>query len=160
MYQIVVKDQTPNNPDDDLLFELARRRGGKVSDDTVDAAPFTDADINNGSVQIDITGDFLWGINPTRSPCPPGRYWWSLNSLNEADMDHMMTYFVEGLPDTLPGEAVWLLFWEDLTYADPSDQDYNDFVIEVRAIPEPGTFLFVAAGLAGLAASRRRHSRS
>ena len=62
---------------------------------------------------------------------------------------------VEGLPDA-NGATVWLLFWEDLP--DTGDADYNDFVIELRAIPEPSTLLLVAAGLAGLALSRRRRN--
>jgi len=56
------------------------------------------------------------------------------------------------------GEAVWLLFWEDLPSA--GDADYNDFVVELRAIPEPSAFLLVGGGLTALAAIRRRRSKA
>ena len=67
----------------------------------------------------------------------------------------MVTYFVEGL--TGVDETVWLLFWEDQPCG--GDEDFNDFVVEVRAIPEPGTMLLVGAGLTALAAFRSRRPR-
>ena len=73
-------------------------------------------------------------------------------SLNEnGGMDHLITFFVDGA--AVNGERVWLLFWEDL----PStgwDQDYQDFVVEVRAVPEPMTICLF--GLGGLALLKKR----
>ena len=110
----------------------------------------TDADIGGLPVEIMVTGDFLWGMKPN------GYEWWSLQSLNDDGYDdHMVTYFVDGLPDAAPGEAVWLLLWEDLPCSG-CDMDFNDFGVEVRAIPEPSAFLLVGGGLTGLAAFRRR----
>ncbi len=97
-------------------------------------------------VEIDITGDFLWGIRPN------GSEWWSRMSLNsDGGSDHLVTYLMDGVGE--PGEKVWLLFWEDL----PSsgwDQDYQDFVVEIRAVPEPMTMCLF--GLGGLALLRKR----
>jgi hypothetical protein len=108
----------------------------------------TEADIGGPSVEIEITGDFLWGIKPN------GDEWWSRIDVNSDTTDHLMTYFVEGLSDLAMNERAWLLFWEDLPSA--GDGDYNDFVIELRAIPEPGTLLLVGVGLAALAVFRNR----
>ncbi|MHC5060793.1 MAG: PEP-CTERM sorting domain-containing protein [Planctomycetota bacterium] len=99
--------------------------------------------------EIEITGDFLFGIQPN------GSQWWSKMSLNSDNAsDHLLTYFMQGLGE--PGERVWLLFWEDLPY--PGwDQDYQDFVVEIRAaapVPEPATLCLV--GLGGLALLGKR----
>lgn len=97
-------------------------------------------------VEIEIAGDFLWGIRPNEDE------WWSKMSLNkDGGSDHLITFYVDGANKN--GERVWLLFWEDL----PSpgwDQDYQDFVIEVRAVPEPMTICLF--GLGGLALLRKR----
>ena len=98
-------------------------------------------------VEIDIEGDFLWGIRPNSDE------WWSKMSLNEdGGSDHLITFFVEGA--SAEDESVWLLFWEDLP-SSSWDQDYQDFVIEIRAtVPEPTTICLF--GLGGLALLRKR----
>ncbi|MFQ5430293.1 MAG: PEP-CTERM sorting domain-containing protein [Phycisphaerae bacterium] len=105
----------------------------------------TDADIGGAPVNLMVTGDFLWGINPG-SP----DMWWSLESNNSDNADHLLTYQIDGLGVS---ETVWLLFWEDQPFG-ASDLDYNDFVIELRAIPEPATLLLLSLG--GLLVARRR----
>lgn len=98
------------------------------------------------TVEIDIDGDFLWGIQPNSDE------WWSKMSHNEdGGMDHLISFFIDGA--SLEDESVWLLFWEDL----PSsgwDQDYQDFVVEIRATPEPTTICLF--GLGSLALLRKR----
>jgi hypothetical protein len=108
--------------------------------------------IGGPPVDVMITGDFLWGIEPN------GDTWWSNIGENSDATDHLMTYLVEGLSDLPMNEKVWLLFWEDLPNA--GDADYNDFVIELQAIPEPGTLLLVGAGLLALGAFRNRRPRA
>jgi hypothetical protein len=107
----------------------------------------THDDVSLGTVvPISISGDFLWGTKPN------GDEYWSKDSYNDDELDHMVTYKVEGLETDW---TVWLLFWEDLTGSYPSsDRDFNDFVIEVRAIPEPASMLLF--GLGGLALLRKR----
>jgi hypothetical protein len=97
-------------------------------------------------VPIVISGDFLWGSQPNSDE------YWSKNSYNVDELDHMVTYKIEGL---LTDRTVWLLFWEDLSGGYPSsDRDFNDFVIEVRAVPEPASMLLF--GLGALALLRKR----
>jgi hypothetical protein len=111
-----------------------------------------ESDIGGPPVDVLITGDFLWGIKPN------GDEWWSNIAENTDATDHLITYLVEGLSDAGMNEKVWLLFWEDLPSA--GDADYNDFVVELRAIPEPGTLLLVGTGLLALAAFRNRRPRA
>lgn len=109
----------------------------------------TDADVGGPPVTFMVTGDFLWGIDPTTP-----NTWWSMQSNNtDGAGDHLITYQISGLG--VP-ETVWLLFWEDEEVT-TSDLDFNDFVIEVRAIPEPATaMLLLMGGAAGLLRRRRR----
>ena len=55
----------------------------------------------------------------------------------------MVTYYIEGAS---ADEAVWLIFIEDVKLTEGSDRDYNDFVVEIRAIPEPLTIGLLAFG--------------
>lgn len=98
------------------------------------------------SKTFEVEGDFLWGINPD------SYLWWSRDSLNDDTVDHMVTYKIEGL---ITNETVWALFWEDLPSSHPWDQDYQDFVIEVRAIPEPGSMLLLGLGALALLKKRK-----
>jgi hypothetical protein len=49
---------------------------------------------------------------------------------------------------------VWTIFMEDLRFVN-SDRDYNDFVVEIRAVPEPATICLLALG--SLALLGRKH---
>jgi hypothetical protein len=55
--------------------------------------------------------------------------------------DHMVTYFMENASST---QTVWTIFMEDVRFTEGSDRDYNDFVVEIRAVPEPGSILYLA----------------
>ena len=97
-----------------------------------------------------ISGDFLWGGRPY-DDCP--YLWWSKNSNNwDSGSDHMVTYKITGLQTN---RTVWLVFWEDLPTDNPSDFDFNDFVVEIRAIPEPGSMLLLGLGALALLRKRR-----
>lgn len=79
---------------------------------------------------------------------------WSKNSLNADGMDHMITYQITGLKTQ---ETVWLLFFEDtLAGGKVDDFDYNDLVIEVRAIPTPGALALLGLAVALPLRARRR----
>jgi hypothetical protein len=94
---------------------------------------------------------FLWGMQAEGDSRCPWWYteqeeWWSRQSENGwcgAGEDHMISYYIEGAS---PSEAVWLIFMEDVKFSDGSDKDYNDFVVEIRAIPEPLTIGLLALG--------------
>ncbi len=68
--------------------------------------------------------------------------------------DHMVTYQIQNLDD---GMTTWLLFWEDLNCGcaggPKSDEDFNDLVIEIKALAATPVPLPAAAwtGLATLA---------
>lgn len=106
----------------------------------------THHDVGNGPVKLTIEGDFLWGMQPD------SYQWWSKDSLNSDGTDHMVTYKIEGLETDW---TVWMVFHEDLPYAS-SDFDYNDFAIEIRAIPEPATICLLALGSLALLRRKRR----
>jgi hypothetical protein len=97
----------------------------------------THADIpTQREVDLEIDGDFLWGYHPD------GYQWWSLNGNNSDGKDHFVTYKIEGLGGS---GVTWLIFMEDLPLSQ-ADRDYNDFVVEITAIPEPATICLLAIG--------------
>jgi hypothetical protein len=111
----------------------------------------THNDVGNGAKVITRPSEqFLWGIQPYYHTYE----WWTKNSYNGSGEDHLVTYYIDGA--SISGETVWMLFWEDLPSGDPWDQDYQDFVIEIRAIPEPMSILLF--GLGALAVARRRRN--
>lgn len=61
------------------------------------------------------------------------RVWSSRIADNSDGLDHMVTYNIQGLNN---GFVTWLVMWEDLTTGDQFlDFDYNDLVVEIRALP-------------------------
>lgn len=68
---------------------------------------------------------------------------------NPTGMDQLITYRIQGHSVASP---TWLIAWEDRT--SNSDRDFNDAVIEVVAVPEPGAAVLMAMG--GLLSYRRR----
>ncbi len=101
-----------------------------------------------GQAEVDLSGEsWVWGRSKTN-----GRNtFYSDPATNSDGIDHMVTYRITGL-DT--DETVWLLFWEDLP-APRSDLDYNDLVVEVRAIPEPASAAIILLGSGGLVIRKR-----
>jgi hypothetical protein len=110
-----------------------------------------DTNIGQPGVTFTITAgeEFLWGYQAIDHS---GLEWWSWTDKNYNHEDHMVTYFMQGAS---PTEAVWTIFMEDLRFTD-SDKDYNDFVVEIRAIPEPATICLLALGGLALLGRKRR----
>ncbi len=112
---------------------------------------YTDIGGPGETFQITSGQNFLWGMQAKGdSRCgwwdTEHEEWWSKQSENSwcgAGEDHMISYYIEGVS---PSEAVWLIFMEDVKFSDGSDKDYNDFVVEIRAIPEPLTIGLLAFG--------------
>ncbi len=113
-------------------------------------------DIGEAGVSFHVSSgsQFLWGYqakdNPHCGGWPSRLEWWSYTDENYNDEDHMVTYFIEGVSSS---KAVWVIFMEDLRLCE-SDKDYNDFVVEIRAAPEPASILLL--GLGTLALLRKR----
>lgn len=94
--------------------------------------------------------NFVWG----RADNAGGANTWFSDELTSAardGRDHLVTYQVTGLPTNA---TVWLLFWEDNIYPN-GDFDFNDLVVEVRAVPVPGAALLGVIGLAMVSRLRR-----
>lgn len=117
---------------------------------------------NNGSGTSGPTlvgpGQFNWWRSGWNTNTLSDNKWFSNPALNQTE-DHMVTFEVlqsAGGP-ALNGVRTWLLAWED-TKLMFSDKDYNDFVVEVVAVPLPTSVLagLSTLGVMGLAALRRR----
>ena len=102
----------------------------------------------SGSGLVDFTGG-TWRWGRTGGPNVHS----GLASENADAVDHMVTYRITGLGS----ETVWLVFFEDKNVGDEeADFDYNDLVVEIRAVPTPMAAGMGIAGLAGVAGVRRR----
>ncbi|MCX5662433.1 MAG: DUF4114 domain-containing protein [Planctomycetota bacterium] len=123
-----------------------------------ETAVFTD---NNGSGTsgpfLVGPGGFTWwraGTEATTSLLE----WYSNPAANTGD-DHMITFEVlDSGGNALHGNRTWLLAWEDKPFAS-ADKDYNDFVVEVVAVPVPAAGLMglvTLGGAAAVSALRRR----
>lgn len=101
----------------------------------------------SGGGSVDLTGHiFRWardGQNGVQS---------SLETENDNGSDNMITYHVSGLND---GFNTFVLFFEDKDIPG-ADADYNDLVVEIKAVPVPGAILLGAIGLTTVGVIRRR----
>ena len=133
---------------DDVLFDQT------VTADGLFSIPIT----LGGIGAFSIASPFTWFDLPTHSPFVGKVY--SDPSRNPLGADHMVTFAVANRP------GVYVVAVEDwlFTKTPASDRDYQDFVFEVSyartppntVVPEPGTWLTMLGGLAGLLWARRR----
>lgn len=101
----------------------------------------------------DLTGlEWAWGRQGTTTNS-------SYADDNWDDVDHMLTYKVTGLADQ-GSWTVWLLRWDDQTIncGTGSDRDFNDSVIEIRAVPVPGAVILGILGLSVAGIKLRKYA--
>ncbi len=120
----------------------------------------------------DLDTYMLMGQMVTASPTfgfflltPQNNMFYSEAARNADGADHMVAYQGSGQTIDLPtvGQLPWnengfVLAWEDLS-ASSWDYDYNDMVLMVESVtgvPEPGSLMLLATGLAAFGFSRRR----
>jgi hypothetical protein len=122
---------------------------GTVGTNFIKLLDWQDVETGHGETfEIAEGQQFLWGLQVNGDGRCTGYYqeWWSKESENGwclYEEDHMVTYYMEGASAS---EAVWVVFWEDVKLTGGSDRDYNDFVVEIRAVPEPLTLGLLAVG--------------
>lgn len=105
----------------------------------------TDGYAQSASDTVEITTEFRWGRRGgggTTVSSDPGD--------NPGDRDHFVTYQITGLPNQT--QDVWLIFVEDKANG---DYDFNDLVVQITNVPEPGV-LAIGAVLAAPALLYRR----
>jgi hypothetical protein len=100
-----------------------------------------------------VTGSAVFAIDPlavwTWGRSGTGKDWFSDPTQNSDQKDHLATYQITGLADSLKH---WMLFWEDLDKL--GDKDYNDLAVELTATaPEPAGILLT---LVWMGVRRRR----
>ena len=86
---------------------------------------------------------------------PAGANNYSSLQTDNAGKDYMVAYHITGLADEQQW-TTWLLFWEN-TYGG-SDRDFNDLVVEVKAVamPAPGAIVMAIVGLCLVGYYQRR----
>jgi hypothetical protein len=107
--------------------------------------------VQTGQASPDLAGlEWAWGRKGTTE-----------NSSYSADnldfSDHMLTYQVTGLADQ-GSWNVWLLRWDDQTISSGSDRDFNDSVVEIRAVPVPAAVLLGILGLGVAGVKLRKYA--
>lgn len=138
---------------DNVFGVISGTAGGIIDFQPLLSSPVGDGIIGNDGVETLfplLTGDFRLAIRT-----PSGQIWSSFALDNSDLMDHMVTWV--NVNDPLH----YFVAFEDLSLPG-GDGDYNDVVFELRhikdgsrSVPEPGSLILTALGLAALAYTRR-----
>jgi hypothetical protein len=85
-----------------------------------------------------LPADFRWALHDTTTD----QILTSRATDNPTGMDQLITYRIQGHSVASP---TWLIAWEDRT--SNSDRDFNDAVVEVTAVPAPGSAVLMGIGM-------------
>ena len=95
---------------------------------------------------VDLTGtNWVWDRSEATGDALPGaNHWQSAPSGNSDYLDHMITFEILG-PIVPENGKVWLLLWDDDVYG--GESDFNDFAVQIVAIPAPAAVVMGVFGL-------------
>lgn len=102
-----------------------------------------------GSVTVSLSSNFQWTLDPNGSNNPANYFYSDPANNTDGNVDHFVTYRITGGALASP---VWVVACEDL--AGGGDQDYNDMVVEIRAVPLPQEAAMAGLGLIGMVSFR------
>ncbi len=106
----------------------------------------------SADIPVSVLGDF--GFYIAVEDGNDDRIFYSEPSLNPGGQDQMILFHT-------PDPNVFLMVWEDrLLGTQPSDNDFNDLIVELRrcVIPEPTSLVLLGVGVAAMAARRVRRA--